>query len=113
MARQRLYLSPNAARRVGRIVRDYEAGDRDQSPIEFRTAFDENEPRLGTIATSWTKGSTATVTPIKADGSAIANAVTFTARNWFADVAVPNNTTRKVLCVFYGGQWLLVAAECA
>lgn len=70
-----------------------------------------NEPRLGTIAATWAKGATATVTQIKADGTTLSPTVTFTATNWFATVTVASGT-KKVLCVFVGDRWLLVAAEC-
>lgn len=114
MARQRGYLTPSAARRVGRVVRDYEAGDRDQPPIRFRDAGgDDDVVRLGTVSATWAKGATATVTPIQSDGNAMAGAVTFTAYNWFAAVTVPNNATRKVACAWCDGRWILIAAECA
>ena len=69
------------------------------------------EPRLGTISATWTKNATATVTQIQADGSALSPAVTFSATNYFATVTVASGT-KKVLCVFVGDRWLLVAAEC-
>jgi hypothetical protein len=68
-------------------------------------------PRLGTISATWNKGTTATVTQIKADGNALSPTVTFQATNHFATVTVDSGT-RKVLCVFVGDRWLLVAAEC-
>lgn len=68
-------------------------------------------PRLGTISATWNKGSTATVTQTKADGTTISPTVTFTATNHFATVTVASGT-KKVLCVFVGDRWLLVAAEC-
>jgi|688.fasta_scaffold26736_12 hypothetical protein len=70
-----------------------------------------NEPRLGTIAATWAKGQTATVTQIKADGTALSPTVEFNATNWFAAVTVASGT-KKVLCVFVGDRWLLIAAEC-
>jgi hypothetical protein len=68
-------------------------------------------PRLGTVSATWAKGATATVTQIKADGSALSPTVAFTATNHFAAVTVASGT-KKVLCVFVGDRWLLVAAEC-
>jgi hypothetical protein len=112
MARQRGYLTPSAARRVGRVVRDYESGDRDQPPIKFRDAGgDDDAVRMGTVAATWVKGNDATVTPIRADGTAIAGAATFTATNWFATVTVAAGT-RKVACAWCDGRWILIAAEC-
>jgi hypothetical protein len=104
-------LTADAVRRIGRAVEAYERGDRDRRP-RTRTVFDDGEePRLGTISATWNKGSTATVTQIKADGTALSPTVTFTATNYFATVTVASGT-KKVLCVFVGDRWLLVAAEC-
>jgi len=112
MARQRGYLTPHAARRVGRVVREYEAGDRDQPPIKFRDAGgDDDQIRMGTIAATWTKATTATVTPIRSNGNAITGAVTFEATNWFATVTVAAGT-KKVACAWCDGRWILIAAEC-
>ena len=111
-APRKVAFTEDAARRVAAATLAYERGNRDMPPIHFRTAGDDGEePRLGTISSTWTKGSTATVTQIEADGSAISPTVTFTARNWFATVTVSGGT-KKVLCVFVGDQWLLTAAEC-
>ena len=105
----------NDARRVAAATLAYERGNRDMPPIRFRTGGDDGgggeEPRLGTISATWNKGSTATVTQVNADGTSLSPTVTFTATNWFATVTVTSGT-RKVLCVFVGDRWLLVAAEC-
>ena len=65
--------------------------------------------RLGSISASWSKGTTATVTKLNEDGSA--TTVTFTAKNWFADVTVSSGT-KKVACSLVGNTWILIAAEC-
>lgn len=102
----------NDARRVAAATLAYERGNRDMPPIRFRTGGDDGEePRLGTISATWAKGSTATVTQIKADGTPLSPTVTFEATNHFATVTVTTGT-KKVLCVFVGDRWLLVAAEC-
>ena len=104
----------NDARRVAAATLAYERGNRDMPPIHFRNGGGDDggdEPRIGTISATWNKGSTATVTQIKADGTTLSPTVTFTATNWFATVTVTSGT-RKVLCVFVGDRWLLVAAEC-
>lgn len=102
----------NDARRVAAATLAYERGSRDMPGLRFRQGSDDGEePRLGTISATWTKGSTATVTQIKADGTTLSPTVTFTATNHFATVTVTSGT-RKVLCVFVGDRWLLVAAEC-
>lgn len=105
----------NDARRVAAATLAYERGSRDMPGLRFRQAGGDDgggeEPRLGTISATWNKGSTATVTQIKADGTTLSPTVQFQATNHFATVTVPSGT-RKVLCVFVGDRWLLVAAEC-
>jgi hypothetical protein len=109
---RKVAFTEDAARRVAAATLAYERGSRDMPPIKFRQAGDEGEePRLGTVSATWNKGSTATVTKIKADGTALSPTVTFTATNYFATVTVTSGT-RKVLCVFVGDRWLLTAAEC-
>lgn len=68
--------------------------------------------RLGTISTTWTKNTTATVTDIYGDLSAKTGPSTFTAVNYFATVNVPLNSTRRVACGKVDDRWLLIAAEC-
>lgn len=65
--------------------------------------------RLGTVSATWAKGATATVTKLNEDGSA--TTVTFTAKNWFADVTVSSGA-KKVSCALVGNTWILIAAEC-
>jgi hypothetical protein len=102
----------NDARRVAAATLAYERGNRDMPGLRFRQGGDgDEEPRLGTISSTWSKGATATVTQIKADGTALSPTVTFNATNWFAAVTVASGT-KKVLCVFVGDRWLLIAAEC-
>lgn len=79
--------------------------------VRFGGGGGGKQPRLGTISATWTKGATATVTQIKADGAALSPTVTFTATNWFATVTTDGGT-KKVLCVFVEDRWLLAAAEC-
>lgn len=73
--------------------------------------------RLGKISSTWTKGYTATVTEINADGTDMASTVTFPAINHFATVTVTSGTT-KVACAgitgpaAVGDRWILIAAEC-
>jgi hypothetical protein len=111
---RKVAFTEDAAQRIAAATLAYERGNRDMPPIKFRTGGDDGggaEPRLGTISATWNKGSTATVTQLNADGTTLSPTVTFTATNWFATVTVPSGT-RKVLCVFVGDRWLLVAAEC-
>jgi hypothetical protein len=67
--------------------------------------------RLGTISATWSKGSSATVTRQKRDGTALTPAQTFTARNWFATITVSSGT-KRVACANVDGWWILIAAEC-
>lgn len=71
----------------------------------------EEPIRLGTISSSWLKGTEATVTKLNGDGSAISPTVTFTAKNHFVDISVDCGT-KKVACANVGGTWILIAAEC-
>jgi hypothetical protein len=67
--------------------------------------------RIGTIASSWLKGQTSSVTEQNGDGTAITNAASFSAVNHFADVLVFSGT-KRVACTLIGSTWVLVAAEC-
>jgi hypothetical protein len=67
--------------------------------------------RLGTISATWAKGATATVTEQNGDGSAKSPTTTFTAKNYFAAVAVTSGT-KRVACAKVDDTWLLIAAEC-
>lgn len=110
--RERITFDRRTAKRIATVVRDAERGDRDLSAVTLRTSSDESEIRLGTISATWNKGSTATVTQLKPDGSAMATPRTFEAKNWFASVTVTSGT-RKVACASVGSQWILIAAECS
>ena len=109
--REKISLNRRDVKRMAKVVRDAERGDRDLAPVTFRTGSDETEIRLGTISATWEKGSTATVTQLKPDGSAMSPTRTFTAKNWFAAVTVSSGT-KKVACASVGNQWILIAAEC-
>ena len=112
---RKVAFTEDAARRVGAATLAYERGNRDMPPIRFRTGGDDGgggeQPRLGTISSTWTKNTTATVPQIKPDGTALSPTVTFQATNYFATVTVATGT-KKVLCEFVGDRWLLTAAEC-
>ncbi|MEY3205074.1 MAG: hypothetical protein RLZZ21_1405 [Planctomycetota bacterium] len=110
---RKVAFTEDAAQRIAAATLAYERGNRDMPPIHFRTGGDDggDEPRLGTISATWNKGSTATVTQIKADGTTLSPTVQFQATNHFATITITSGT-RKVLCVFVGDRWLLVAAEC-
>ena len=110
--RERITFDRRTAKRIATVVRDAERGDRDLSAVTLRTSSDESEIRLGTISATWTKGTTATVTQLKPDGSARSPTRAFTAKNWFATVTVSSGS-KKVACASVGSQWILIAAECS
>jgi len=66
--------------------------------------------RLGTIAATWTKGGTATVTEQYGDGTARPGSPppTFTATNNIATLALTSGTMR-VACTRVDDKWVLVA----
>lgn len=109
--RERITFNRRTAKRIASVVTNAERGKRDTGPATLRTASDEIEVRLGTISATWNKGSTATVTQLKPDGSAMTTPRTFTAKNWFADVTVSSGT-KNVACASVGNEWILIAAEC-
>jgi hypothetical protein len=67
--------------------------------------------RVGTIAATWTKGATATVTQQNGDGTAISPTQTFAALNHYATITVSSGT-KRVGCALAGSTWVLIAAEC-
>lgn len=109
--RERITFNRRTAKRIASVVTNAERGKRDTGPTTLRTSSDEIEVRLGTISATWNKGSTATVTQLKPDGTTLSPTRTFTAKNWFANVTVSSGT-KKVACASVGDQWILIAAEC-
>ena len=65
--------------------------------------------RLGSVASTWTKGQAATVTEQNGDGSTLGG--TFSATNYFSTIKVSSGT-KRVACGKCGDRWILVAAEC-
>jgi hypothetical protein len=103
----------DAARRIASATLAHERGNRDMPPIRFRQGGGEEDGvRLGRISATWTKGSTASVDELDAEGELLSPAVSFTAKNWFATVTVPSGEYRKVACALSRGTWILIAAEC-
>lgn len=101
---RRVSFTPEAAKRIGRAVLKVEAGDRTQSGTQLRTGGSDAEIVRGTFTAPWNKGSTKTVT------DAVLSAVTYEAKNYFANVT---GTGSKACAIAYvGGEWILIAAEC-
>lgn len=71
--------------------------------------------KFGRVSETWVKGAYAVVEELSAAGQPLQtedqDAPTFTARNYFATVAV-NSGYKNVLCGNVGGLWFLIAAEC-
>ena len=67
--------------------------------------------KIGTVSSTWFKGTTKTVTEQNGNGSARSGSPEFTASNYFADVLVPSGT-KRVACQLIDSTWVLVAAEC-
>ena len=113
MSTARVDFTRSAAERIANVVRTVEAGDRDGEALRFGRAM-ETMPaglKLGTISATWNKGSTATVTQQKGDGTELSPTVTFTAKNHFATVTVTSGT-KRVACGKVDTTWILIAAEC-
>jgi len=102
--RERLTLGRRDLRRIARVVRDAERGDRDQSPTQLRTSADSSDIVRGTFTAPWAKGDTKTVT------DAAITAQTYTAKNYFATVS--GTGTKNCAIAYTGGEWILIAAEC-
>jgi hypothetical protein len=58
----------------------------------------------GTFTAPWPKGATSTVTDATASG-------TYTAKNYFASLT--STGTKACAIAYVGGEWILIAAECA
>ena len=105
--RERITLGRRDLRRISKVVRDSERGDRDMGPSQLRTAYGDDggtEIKRGTFSAPWSKGSTATVT------DAITSGTTYTAKNYFAGVT--GTGTKACAIADVGTEWILRAAEC-
>jgi hypothetical protein len=124
-ARNGVAIEPIAANKIGRVAvaGAVQVKKADLDKLTSRTVLWEDANwalvvlqgasiRLGTIAGTWTKGQTATVTLQSGDGAAVSPTVTFTATNYFATVTVASGT-RRVACARIDNTWVLIAAECA
>ena len=102
MARK-VSFSETDARRIASTVRAYERGNRDQAGVFFRQVGDDAAIVRGTFSGSWAKGATATVT------DALANTVTYTAKNYWASVNCPTATT--CFLAYVSGEWVLQSLD--
>lgn len=122
-------IEPIAVGKVGRVavagvvqVKSGDAEDVTHATVLWRDAnwalirFGGGELiRLGTIAYTWAKGATATVTQLNGDGTEMDGDPTFEAINHFITITVGGGSgggPKKVACGRVGEFWILIAAEC-
>jgi hypothetical protein len=103
-ASTRVSFSAKSAKRIARVVRLVEGGDRKQGPTTLRTSVGDDAIIRGTFTAPWNKGATATVT------DANLSAVTYEAKNYFA--AVSGTGSKACAIAYAGGEWILIAVEC-
>jgi hypothetical protein len=101
---ERIGFGRRDVRRIARVVRDVERGERDQSPAELPTRDDSTDIVRGTFAAPWSKGTTKTVT------HAAMSSQTYEAKNYFSSLSGSGTKACAIACV--GGEWILIAAEC-
>lgn len=101
---RKITLSPRTAKRISRVVREVEGGDRDMGPTQLGRMADDGGMARGTFTLPWSKGTTKTVT------DAVLSAVTYDAKNYFAGLT--GSGTRACCIAYVGGEWILIAAEC-
>lgn len=113
---KKVFLTEDSARRVGAVVRAYEKGGRDVSPVRFRPPSEDGGGGfvLGRTSTSWTKGSLATVNLYTAgspNAEAPTNPITTQAGcvNKFGDIPAGKWV---ILAQLSNGSWYVIAAEC-
>jgi hypothetical protein len=110
---RKVAFTEEAAGRVAKATLAYERGNRDQSPIHFRTVGDDGDPiRIGKTTATWTKGTLATVTLYESGTPPSETAADQTLPqcvNKFADV--PSGKWVAVARAA-NGSWYLIAAEC-
>lgn len=101
---RKVTFTPEAAKRIARVVVAVEKGDRSIDAPGLRAAPGDDALVRGTFTGAWAKGSTKTVT------DATLSAVTYEAKNYFASLT---GTSEKKCCLAYvAGEWILIAAEC-
>lgn len=102
---RKITLSPRTAKRIARVVREVEGGDRDIGPTRPRAMADDGNLARGTFELPWAKNDTKTVT----DG--VLSAVSYKAKNYFSGLT--GTGTRNCCIAYVAGEWILIATECA
>jgi len=103
-ASTRVSFSAKSAKRIARVVRLVEGGDRKQGPTTLRTSVGDDAIVRGTFTAPWSKGDTKEVT------DANLSAVTYKARNYFADIT--GSGSKACAIAYASGEWILIALEC-
>jgi hypothetical protein len=102
---RKVTFTPEAAKRIARVVVAVEKGDRSIAAAGRLSAGSDGETVRGTFTAPWAKGATATVT------DAVLTSVTYEAKNYFA--ALTGTGSKACAISFVSGEWILIAAECA
>jgi hypothetical protein len=103
-ASTRVSFSAKSAKRIARVVRLVEGGDRKQGPTTLRTSVGDDAIVRGTFTAPWNKGDTNDIT------DANLSAVTYQAKNYFADIT--GSGEKKCAIAYASGEWILIAVEC-
>ena len=100
---RKVTFTPEAAQRIARAVVE---GDRSIAAAGRQSAGDDGGIVRGTFTGTWAKGTTITVT------DATLSSVTYTAKNYFANVGSTAATSAQQCMIAYaGGEWVLVSAQ--
>lgn len=100
---QRVTFTPSAAKRIARVVRMVEGGDRSIPAATQRTGSDDGNIVRGTFTGAWAKGSEKTVT------DATLTSVTYAkVQNRLASLTVASGDV-GCLISYVAGEWVLVA----
>jgi hypothetical protein len=103
----RVTFTRSSAERIAKVVRDAEAGDRDQPGVSFesRPAEARKTFRIATFSGTWSIGGTKTVT------LGVGSTATVAAVNLFAGVTASPGTAHCAIARD-GATWYLIAARC-
>lgn len=111
MARRATF-TEDGARRIAAATRAYERGNRDQSPIKFRTAWEEGEPvRLGKTVAAWDKGTLQTI-DLYETGTPLAETASGTLEDCVNKFANVGSGKWVIVSRATNGSWYLISAEC-
>jgi hypothetical protein len=106
---QRVTFTKGAAERIGKVVREVEAGNRDLGPLEFgpRVGTHGKVFRVCTFTGAWSISAEKTVT----FRGVTSTPNTVAAVNLFAAISAPSGTANCAIAKD-GTAWYLIAAQC-